>query len=114
MATTLRTFANFATLSALLIAVGGCEKREVIKRVKLTGYEPAEVVFVKLSNGSDTTFRVEYPNGAYTKVWLDSKTVTAEQIRDECRVEYDGATLRVIGPGEHRLEVPGFRLPKAP
>lgn len=111
----LRAFAHSMTVSALLVAAGGCETREVIKRVKLRGYEPAEVVFVQLGDRGETKdFSIEFPDGSYTKVWLDSKTVTADQIRHDCKVEYDGQTLRVIGPGEHRLQVPGLLLPKSP
>jgi hypothetical protein len=83
----------------------------VIQRISIPGTR-AEVVFVQekplLSRNAE--YQIEFGNGAVTKEWLDSRQVTAKQIRDNCRVEYDGKTLRIFGPRPTDwVEVPGFR-----
>ena len=88
----------------------------MVRRVPLKGYAPAEVLFIRryaLLSGT-TSYQIEFPGGAETKLWVPLNEVTPEKIRDECTVEYDGETLRVLGPGRHKREVPGFHLPKSP
>jgi len=83
----------------------------VIQRIPIPGTK-VEVTFLqeKPLFGGPTEFQVEFGNGAVTKEWLDSTQVTAEQIRSNCRVEYDGQTLRILGPrSSDWIEVPGFR-----
>jgi hypothetical protein len=89
--------------------------RVVVSRFPLRGYEPAEVVIVRYVSlaGGTTQYVVEMPGGAETKVWVSPADFPTQRIRDECRVEYDGETLRVLGPGAYRMSVPGFLLHKA-
>jgi hypothetical protein len=94
-----------AVTLAILIA-SGCELRTVIRRVPLPGYGSSEVVFVQRKPlvGGTPSYQVELPNGAVFEGWLDGRQVTAEQIRADCRVEYDGSTLRVLAArGKSRL-----------
>lgn len=77
----------------------------VICRVPIRGSDPHEVVFIqeKPLIGGTAYYLIQIPGstGFTTKAgaWLNSYNgVTPEQIRDHCRAEYDGKTLRVIGP----------------
>jgi hypothetical protein len=94
-------------LAALALTCAGCASRKVISRITVPGHSPAQVVFAQI--GDD--YRVEFPDGSYTKHWLGASETTAEEIRKNCRVEYDGQTLRILGPRQSDLlEVPGYRF----
>ena len=58
-------------------------------------------------------YQVEIPGGAATKEWLTSKDTTPDQMRSECRVDYDGNNLRVVGPGS-LVSFPGIKLAASP
>ena len=101
--------AVIAVMTVLFLA--RFEFRRVIRRIPIPG-TTAQVTFFedKPLLGGTAEFQIDFGDGAITKDWLDSTQVTQEQIRSNCRVEYDGETLRITGPRPtDSVEVPGFR-----
>jgi hypothetical protein len=108
-------------VAALVLAILGTtciSFQTVICRVPLRDYAPYEVVFIqeKPLIGGTAQYLIQFPGpGSTTKAgaWLNSNDgVTPKQIRDNCRAEYDGKTLRIVGPRPRDwFEVPGYRLP---
>jgi len=93
----------------LVLRIVGC--REVVHTATVPQLNDAKVVFVRLTSWFDGDhYVIELPNGSVTKQWLDGSTTTPQEIREETSVEYDGNTLRIAGPGKHKLEIPGFRV----
>lgn len=87
----------------------GFYSRTVIQSLPIPGHPSSKVVISRLQSDGETWYRVEFPDGAYTKRWLNGTETTPEEIRKNCRVEYDGQTLRVLGPRRSDvLEVPGL------
>lgn len=103
----IRQLFTAATAVPLLLVSVGCESRTVICRVPVPGHTSAQVTFVQV--GHD--YRVEFPDGAFTKGWRDVSEATPDEIRKNCRVEYKDKTLRIVGPrATDWLEVPGYPL----
>jgi len=91
--------------------VMGCATRTVIQRLPIPGHPTKEVVIAQLKSGGETWYRVETPDGSYTKEWVKATDTTPEEIRKNCRVEYDGGTLRVLGPRpQDEYDIGGYRI----
>jgi hypothetical protein len=96
-------------LAAIAHCTAGCSSRKVVARKPVPGQPSAEVTFVREDCPvSCRSYAVEFPNGAVTKQWLNGHQTTDEAIRRECRIEYDGKTPKVIGPGNEVMSIPGY------